>query len=126
MGTKIRFPVYLKKKDQLTHDTYLFTFRHEENTLMDVPIGRHVHIVIPDNQSLIRPYTAVPKSISGKSKSSKGTETTLLIKIYEDGMFTSKLADIKIGDKILMGIPEGSFDLQKVSLSDLYSFVQDI
>ena len=110
---KLKFPTYLEEKTQLTHDSFLFTFRHAKNAILRVPIGRHVHILLPNNQSLIRPYTPVPKAVTSRSKND-GTQTTLLIKVYQDGMFTSKLSEVKIGDKILMSIPEGAFDLQKV------------
>ena len=109
-----KFPVYLTEKVQINHDCYLFTFQHSPKSIARIPIGRHVHILLPNNQSLIRPYTPVPKSVASKA-GQDGKETTFLVKIYKDGMFTPSLESLSIGDKVLMSLPEGLFDLSVVN-----------
>ena len=111
---KLKFSVRLSEKTQISHDCYLFTFEPEQTTSISIPIGRHLHLLLPNNQSLIRPYTPVPMSILDKSNYLDQRSISLLIKIYDDGLFTPDLMGVKINDELLMSIPEGNFDLERI------------
>jgi cytochrome-b5 reductase len=112
----------LSNKVKLTHDTFLYYFSLPSYCHMPVPIGFHVFLKIDDkNESFYRPYTPVDDKFTQQDHSSslvnkKTIDTNvnticLLIKHYEDGFFTPKLDDLKIGSHLQVSSHCGSFKL---------------
>lgn len=113
----------LVQKDQLTHDTYLFQFKLM-STLMYIPIGWHVLIrehqpKLPkatngknddsikenyDDYRMHKNYTAVLPNILDNNgftdESGFMDRLCFIIKIYPNGVVTSKLNQLKIGDSV--------------------------
>lgn len=113
-GTNFR-TVELVDKIKVTHNTYVYIFQLPESTRMCVPLGYHVFLKfyqVPDDYP-IKPYTVISKSMLADSCSEEAmreeNKICLMIKQYQDGYFTSKLTNYKIGDKFLMSNFIGSF-----------------
>ena len=119
LADKFFRPCRLASKKQLTHDTYLFEFRLD-HTLMYVPVGWHVllrahqsnangnsnkddHHYYEDTR-IHKNYTPVLPSIlnnDGQTDDSGFMKSLhFIIKIYQDGVLTSKLNQLKLGDKV--------------------------
>lgn len=117
LADKFFRPCQLVSKRQLTHDTYLFEFKLE-NTLMYVPIGWHVlmreHVQSNpskekqlgnnyDDYRLHKNYTPVLDSLNNDGlvdESGFMKSLYFIIKIYPNGLLTSKLNQLEIGDSV--------------------------
>ncbi|XP_022652828.1 cytochrome b5 reductase 4-like isoform X1 [Varroa jacobsoni] len=116
--------VNLVVREQITHDTYLFTFEMPKGTLVFVPVGQHVSLRVPleDGSMCTRSYTPVVPSLeaAARSPSSDGRRIHLLIKIYDKGQMTQKLDSMSVGDQILMADSVGTFVVHRyVELENL-------
>ena len=104
-GLSDEYQMYpLLKREQQTHDTFVFTFGLQTNdTKIGLNVGQHLMIKFKDKSSgddVLRPYTPISDvDMLGKFE--------LLVKIYEHGKMTQYLNALKIGDKILCKGPLG-------------------
>lgn len=94
----------LIKKDQVTHDSYIFTFSLQTpSTNLSLPTGQHLMLKYKPKDSdneIQRPYTPISDNdLLGEFK--------LLVKIYSKGKMTNYLNSLKINDKILGKGPLG-------------------
>ncbi|KAI1301784.1 Cytochrome b5 reductase 4 [Halotydeus destructor] len=106
-------PYTLKAKDTLTRDTYLFTFGAKHEAISKVQTCQHVQIKLKvDEEVFIRDYTPVPCDLLTSETSSQ--DLSFIIKVYKDGLFTSKLESFKIGDDVEISEPISiDFDAEK-------------
>ncbi|OQR80364.1 cytochrome b5 reductase 4-like [Tropilaelaps mercedesae] len=106
-------------REQITHDTYLFTFEMPKGTLIFVPVGQHVSLRVPleDGSMLTRSYTPVVQSMEAAAGTPQGDgqKIHLIIKIYDKGQMTQKLDSMSIGDEILMADSVGTFVVHRYS-----------
>jgi len=120
LADKFFRPCQLMNKTQVTHDTYLFEFKLN-NTLMYVPIGWHVLIREQvsstagsdkqehsennyDDYRAHKNYTPVLPSVLDNNgltdESGFMKRLYFIIKIYHNGVLTSKLEQLNIGDSV--------------------------
>lgn len=121
LADKFFRPCTLMSKKQITHDTYLFEFKLNQ-TLMYVPIGWHCLLREYNSETvtnatdsnnaeryyedtrIYKNYTPVLPSVldnNGQTDESGFMERLyFIVKIYPDGVLTSKLHQLKLGDKI--------------------------
>lgn len=81
---------------------------------MHVPVGKHVYLkALTQDTEVVRPYTPVDQNLAAASKpSSQDSDLYLMVKVYPDGVFTSHLNNLRIGDSISVSGPEGTFSLR--------------
>nr|XP_046255989.1 cytochrome b5 reductase 4 [Scatophagus argus]XP_046255990.1 cytochrome b5 reductase 4 [Scatophagus argus]XP_046255991.1 cytochrome b5 reductase 4 [Scatophagus argus] len=104
----------LVSKTEVTHNTHLFRLQLPRGTVRHVPVGKHVYLkaLIQDTE-VVRPYTAVDQSLAAASQpSSQESDLYLMIKVYPDGVLTSYLNSLHVGDHISVSGPEGTFSLR--------------
>lgn len=120
LADKFFRPCQLLSKRKITHDTYLFEFKLE-NTLMYIPIGWHVllreHVQASvsskekqqlgnnyDDYRVHKNYTPVLESLLNNDglvdESGFMKRLYFIIKIYPNGLLTSKLNQLEIGDSV--------------------------
>ncbi|VEU22080.1 DEKNAAC103088 [Brettanomyces naardenensis] len=95
----------LIKKQQVTHNSALFTFGLPRATdVLGLPIGQHIQIASEINgKAVVRSYT--PTSLDEDSKG----QFDLLIKVYPNGNVSRYVDDLKIGETIKVKGPKGFF-----------------
>ncbi|CAD5123541.1 DgyrCDS11881 [Dimorphilus gyrociliatus] len=74
----------------------------------------------PDwSMTISKPYTVVPQNLlpQANDKNDLGSTCSLMIKIYDNG-FTTCLRGLKVGESIIAGNYEGSFDLEKLKRAE--------
>lgn len=98
-----QFP--LVKKEQVSHNSYLFTFAlPRETDVLGLPIGQHIQIGANINgKDITRSYT--PSSLDQDTKG----KFELLVKVYEQGNISKLLGDLAIGDTINVRGPKGFY-----------------
>lgn len=119
LADKFFRPCRLLSKSQLTHDTYLFEFKLE-SSLMYIPIGWHVLLreyLIPNTDGnkttneneyedyrVHKNYTPVlPNMLENDGLTDESgfmKSLFFIIKLYPNGMLTSKIGQLKIGDSV--------------------------
>ncbi|CAF90242.1 unnamed protein product [Tetraodon nigroviridis] len=111
---KERAPHYcdgvLVSKTEVNHNTLIFRVKLPPGTIRHVPVGRHVYLkALVEDAELVRPYTPVDQSLTA---SPQETDLFLMVKVYPDGVFSSYLSALHIGDRVLVSGPEGAFSLR--------------
>ncbi|ORX72223.1 ferredoxin reductase-like protein [Linderina pennispora] len=94
----------LVKKVQLSHNTARYRFAlPREDAALGLPIGRHIQVMtVVGGKEVARSYT--PTS----TDNDKGF-FELVVKTYPEGVISSHLAGLKIGDSISVRGPRGAF-----------------
>ncbi|KAG1663036.1 Cytochrome b5 reductase 4 [Nymphon striatum] len=104
----------LIKREQVTHDTDVFTFALPEGCKMNVPIGQHVHLrAVSEGCEISRSYTAIIPNINVPSVENY-EEINLMIKIYKDGLLTPFIDKLDIGQSIDISEYDGNFEEQYI------------
>uniref|UniRef100_H2TL54 cytochrome-b5 reductase n=1 Tax=Takifugu rubripes TaxID=31033 RepID=H2TL54_TAKRU len=115
---KERAPHYcqgvLVSKTEVNHNTLIFRVKLPPGTIRHVPVGTHVYLkAVVKDAELVRPYTPVDQSLTAAPQHpSEETDLFLMVKIYPDGMFSSYLNDLHVGDRLSVSGPEGAFSLR--------------
>jgi cytochrome-b5 reductase len=94
----------LIQKTQITHDTYIYTFKLPMYVWMQPPNGYHVFLRL--NNLIIKPYTVIRESMDDTNEST----LSLMIKHYENGQLTSNLCNIELHSLVEISNFAGSFD----------------
>ncbi|RPA80540.1 hypothetical protein BJ508DRAFT_415348 [Ascobolus immersus RN42] len=96
-----KFP--LVQREQLTHNTFRFVFAlPNPKQILGLPIGQHVAIRAEiDGKMVTRSYTPV-------SNDTDMGRMELVIKVYEGGLITNYLKNLKIGDLVEFRGPKGA------------------
>ncbi|CAF3739067.1 unnamed protein product [Rotaria sordida] len=112
----IYFTVTLIKRTPVTYNTDWYTFSLPSNVFMVPPIGYHIRLrQAKDGIIIVKPYTVVNRLNNGENSSSKHT-IELLVKHYLDGIMSTTLEKLNIGDTIEMSSYEGTFDIQRIDM----------
>lgn len=101
----------LTSKKRVTHDTDIYIFTLPQSTRMCVPLGYHIFLKFFNGQDkyLIKPYTIASDTMLDDKINADGRRICLMIKSYEDGLFTSKLKNIMVGSKMSISNFAGNF-----------------
>ncbi|XP_034029853.1 cytochrome b5 reductase 4 [Thalassophryne amazonica] len=113
----------LVSKMEVNHNTHVFRLKIPHSTVMHVPVGQHVYLkALVQDTEVVRPYTPVDQTLTAACQhSSQGSELYLMIKVYPDGVFTTHLNSLHIGDHVSVSCPEGTFSLRPLrDVTDLY------
>lgn len=104
----------LVSKTEVNHNTHMFRLQLPRGTVRHVPVGKHVYLkALIQDAEVVRPYTPVCQNLAAASHpSSQESDLYLMIKVYPDGVFTSYLNSLHIGDRISVSGPEGTFSLR--------------
>lgn len=109
-------------KESITHDTKLFALALPHGCRMCIPVGYHVLIKCQvDDVEVVRSYTVVPPKLypsSADLEVDTGKKLYLMIKIYPDGILTSKLDNLQIGDQLPVSNFDGNFDNSRLAECD--------
>lgn len=115
---KDRVPHYrdcvLVSKSEVNHNTHVFRLKLPCGTIMHVPVGKHIYLKtqIQDSE-VVKPFTPVEQSLLPDPQDPRpGSDLFLMIKVYPDGLFTSHLNTLHIGDHLLVSGPEGPFSVR--------------
>lgn len=110
LDPKQKIPFALIEKEELSHDTRRFRFGLAKNTILGLPIGKHITISATVNDKLVvRAYTPV-------SSDDDVGFFDLVVKVYhanvhpkfpEGGKLSQYLESLKIGDTIDVRGPSG-------------------
>eukprot|EP01098_Paradermamoeba_levis_P006546 TRINITY_DN2716_c0_g1_i1.p1 TRINITY_DN2716_c0_g1~~TRINITY_DN2716_c0_g1_i1.p1 ORF type:complete len:475 (+),score=148.08 TRINITY_DN2716_c0_g1_i1:129-1553(+) len=98
----------------VNHNTKTFRFQVDGGKKLDLRVGSHLSVCLPssshenkivrekegENQSISRPYTPIVDEVGFFE---------LLVKKYENGLVSSYLHSLKVGDSVMMRGPYGSF-----------------
>ncbi|TNN02072.1 cytochrome b5 reductase 4 [Takifugu flavidus] len=115
---KERAPHYcqgvLVSKTEVNHNTLIFRVKLPPGTIRHVPVGTHVYLkAVVKDAELVRPYTPVDQSLTAAPQHpSEETDLFLMVKVYPDGMFSSYLNGLHVGDRLSVSGPEGAFSLR--------------
>uniref|UniRef100_A0AAQ4QEM9 Cytochrome-b5 reductase n=1 Tax=Gasterosteus aculeatus aculeatus TaxID=481459 RepID=A0AAQ4QEM9_GASAC len=111
----------LVSKTEVNHNTHVFRLQLPRGTVMHVPVGKHVYLkALAQGTEVVRPYTPVDQSLVGAPQD---PDLYLMIKVYPDGVFTSHLSSLHVGDCLPVSGPEGTFSLRPLrDVTDLYLF----
>ncbi|XP_064627169.1 cytochrome b5 reductase 4-like isoform X2 [Lineus longissimus] len=104
--------------ERVTHDTSLFCLMMPVGARMITPIGGHIYLKCDFlGTEVVRPYTTVLPSLDKEidKRCQDGTVIYLMIKIYNDGVFTPNLGKANVGDKFSVSNWECSFDETKLT-----------
>lgn len=95
----------LIKKEQVTHDTALYTFGlPSSESVLGLPVGQHITVRAQTaDGTAVRSYT--PMSLDAEMKG----QFQLLIKTYEKGKVSQAFAHLKEGDSIEIAGPKGFY-----------------
>ncbi|KAL6108673.1 cyb5r4 [Pungitius sinensis] len=113
----------LVSKTEVNHNTHVFRLQLPRGTVMHVPVGKHVYLkALTQGTEVVRPYTPVDQSlVAAPLPSSQEADLYLMIKVYPDGVFTSHLSSLHVGDCLPVSGPEGTFSLRPLrDVTDLY------
>ena len=90
----IRCTLICTANEYASHDTRILSFALEDGYHVAPPLGCHVYVIYPNNDHLFgkRPYT-VYRVINDK-------EFQLLVKTYENGIFSSYLGTIRVNQHV--------------------------
>lgn len=102
----------------VTHNTKVFTLSLPKGSYMNIPTGYHVQLMAEKNgEPVVRSYTPVVPltSTAGRSKALQCDTVDFMIKLYPDGKMSSILSNLKIGDSLMIGDPEGDFVSETLS-----------
>lgn len=100
--------VKLIGKKSLTHDVCLFNLKLPDGLFCPIKFGNHIALrLINRTDQLFRYYTVVPQFFIDQTDQTnldyeKSKKICLIIKIYQDGEFTSKLGKLRVNDQIEM------------------------
>jgi len=95
----------LTNRVNVSHDTVRFTFGLGKDTVLGLPVGKHIIVRVNDLKDeqgdyITRPYTPV-------SSDNDIGFFELVIKVYEKGVLTQRLNKLEVGDAIQVKGPEG-------------------
>ncbi|KAM8870814.1 cytochrome b5 reductase 4 [Spinachia spinachia] len=113
----------LVSKTEVNHNTHVFRLQLPRGSVMNVPVGKHVYLkALTQGTEVVRPYTPVDQSlVAAPQPSSQEPDLYLMIKLYPDGVFTSHLSSLHVGDCLPVSGPEGTFSLRPLrDVTDLY------
>ncbi|XP_062395206.1 cytochrome b5 reductase 4 [Sardina pilchardus] len=106
----------LLAKTEVTHDTRLFCLQLPPGTHMQVPVGRHVYLrASVQDSDVVKPYTPVDHTLLPDCPAAEGDSAHrlfLMIKVYPDGLLSSHVDGLRIGDALAVSSPEGPFSLR--------------
>jgi len=101
----------VETKEQLTHDTSLFTIKLPQTSRIVTPVGAHVYLQIDiDDMHISRPFTIALPSImadaaaaaAAAEEENAGTVLHFIIKSYDDGVLTSRFCQQEPGSDVVM------------------------
>ena len=113
-------------KSPVTHDTDLYKLRLLGNSLMMTSPGAHVRLQAEVlGVQVQRPYTVALPSLSNPSDEYMTSHAYdiihVMIKHYDDGVMTSQLKKMRIGDLLEVSFEgEGCFDLEKLEKVNIF------
>uniref|UniRef100_A0A8D0PA48 Cytochrome b5 reductase 4 n=1 Tax=Sus scrofa TaxID=9823 RepID=A0A8D0PA48_PIG len=115
----------LISKEDVTHDTKLFSVMLPPSTHLQVPVGQHVYLKLTiAGTEIVKPYTPVSDSLVPEFKEPVFPNSKyiyFLVKIYPAGLFTPELDLLQIGDYVSVSNPEGSFKISQFQeMEDLF------
>ncbi|XP_041962291.1 cytochrome b5 reductase 4 isoform X2 [Alosa sapidissima] len=115
----------LLAKTDVTHDTKLFCLQLPPGTHMHVPVGRHVYLrASVQDSEVVKPYTPVDHTLLPDCSATAGDgahRLFLMIKVYPNGVLSSHLDSLSIGDSLAVSSPEGPFSLRLLrGITQLY------
>ncbi|KAJ8040115.1 NADH-cytochrome b5 reductase-like [Holothuria leucospilota] len=102
-------------KDQVTTNTFLFTFALPEGYSLDLALGQHLVLrqEAPTGGIITRQYTPI-------SPTGRRNKFTVLIKLYEDGKMSRCIRDWQVGTHCDWRGPIGSFSYHVNQYSHIY------
>ncbi|CAG9767355.1 unnamed protein product [Ceutorhynchus assimilis] len=112
----------LKKKVQVSHDTWLMKFDRLDGKKIIVPVGKHLRVFGPiiEGQEISQPYTAVPESLFGNFVPHSETNICLMVKRYPEGTVSRFITDKTLNDKVQFSKPLGHYNLKVLDNRDTF------
>jgi len=105
-------PFTLAKKEQVSHDTFYFTFEFDPNKRLGLPVGKHILLKFEDEvkkEPVSRAYTPI-------SSDEDMGRFELVIKVYPEGRMTQHLKELQPSQTIAVRGPLGNLEYKGNSI----------